>query len=127
VAVVLLTEQGLWLGRRRSGGWCIPCGHVEWDETIAQAAVREAREEMGLEVDLKEVFAVHSNFHNPHQHTVGIWFLGQASSLDQARPGGDLEELRPFTLDGLPDLIFPTDRLVVEKLRSTEIKNLRGD
>ena len=50
VAVILLHDDELLLGRRRSGGWCIPCGHVEWDETIKEAARREIHEETGLDV-----------------------------------------------------------------------------
>ncbi len=117
VALILLTEQGLWLGRRRSGGWCIPCGHVEWDESLEQAARREALEELGVVVSLESVFNVSSNFHDPEQHTVGVWYLARAEGLDQARPGGDLVELRPFPLDALPELVFPTDRVVVDRLR----------
>ncbi len=119
VAVVLITEEGLWLGRRRSGGWCIPCGHVEWDETLEQAAKREAKEEMGIDVELGEVLAVFSNFHDPQQHTVGVWFRSYAPEIHHARPGGDLDDLRPFPLDSIPDLAFPTDREVIESLRNT--------
>ena len=117
VAVILFTEEGLWLGQRRSGGWCIPCGHVEWDETIEEAAKREMLEETGLDVSLGDVFAVYSNFHNPKQHTVGIWFLGDVKDYTEAKPGGDLIALQPFQLDHLPELIFPTDKQVVEKIK----------
>ncbi len=54
VAVVLLESGRLLLGERRDGGWCIPCGHVEWDESIEKAAVREFAEETGLQVELEE-------------------------------------------------------------------------
>lgn len=118
VAVILLTEEGLWLGRRRSGGWCIPCGHVEWDETIQQAAVREALEETGLQVELQEVYAVLSNFHDSQGHTVGIWYRAYAKNITEARPGGDLVEVRPFPLSALPELIFPTDIEVVRRLQA---------
>ena len=117
VAFILLDEEGLYLGKRRSGGWCIPCGHVEWDESIQEAAIREFLEETGLKVRLGEVFAVHSNFHNPLQHTVGVWFLGEVEDFSGKRPGGDLIELRAFALNNLPPLIFPTDELVVNKLK----------
>lgn len=111
------------LGRRAGsyhGQWCIPCGYVEWDEEVREAARREFREETGLEVRVDEVFAVESNFHNPRLHTVGIWFLG---TLEGGRlaAGDDLDEVRYFPLDGLPELLaFPTDRLVLERLRVAE-------
>ncbi|NIS82387.1 MAG: NUDIX domain-containing protein [Anaerolineales bacterium] len=120
VAVILQTEEGLWLGRRRSGGWCIPCGHVEWDESIEQAAIREAEEEMGVKVESLELFTVMSNFHDPEHHTVGVWYRGRARDLDNLRAGGDLVELRPYPLDILPDLIFPTDREVVRRLKRAQ-------
>lgn len=70
----MLVEEGrLLLGERRDGGWCIPCGHVEWDETVEQAAIREFAEETGLRVALESVLAVRSNFYDPGQHTVGVW------------------------------------------------------
>jgi ADP-ribose pyrophosphatase YjhB (NUDIX family) len=117
VAVILLSDQGLLLGRRRGGGWCIPCGHVEWDESVEEAAQREAREETNLDVALSGLYAVHSNFHDRKQHTVGHWYLAQADDFSDARPGGDLVELGFFALDDLPSLIFPTDRLVARRLQ----------
>lgn len=117
VAVVLPSPQGLWLGKRASGRWCIPCGHVEWDEEVEAAARREALEETGLQVELLRVLAVHSNFHDPHSHTVGIWYLARAADLSAAHPGSDLLDLRPFLLDSLPELEFPTDRRVIAALK----------
>ncbi len=117
VAVVLPTPAGLWLGKRPSGRWCIPCGHVEWDEEVETCARREALEETGLEVQLLRVLAVHSNFHDPLSHTVGIWYLARAADLSAARPGSDLVDLRPFPLEHLPPLEFPTDRRVIASLR----------
>jgi 8-oxo-dGTP pyrophosphatase MutT (NUDIX family) len=35
-------------------GYCIPCGKVSADETFEQAAIREAREETGLDVALDQ-------------------------------------------------------------------------
>ncbi len=116
VAVILLEEGRMLLGERRDGGWCIPCGHVEWEESIEEAAVREFAEETGLQVALRGVFAVHSNFHDPAQHTVGVWYRGQRLG-GTLRAGGDLLQVRFFPLDALPPLKFPTDLQVVEALR----------
>lgn len=117
VAVILLERGRLLLGERRSGGWCIPCGHVEWDEAVEAAARREFLEETGLEVVLEEVFAVHSNFHDPQQHTVGVWYCGRRVG-GRLRAGGDLLRVAFFSLDALPPLVFPTDGQVVARLRA---------
>ena len=119
VAVVLVERHRLLLGHRRDGGWCIPCGHVEWDESIEQAAVREFAEETGLIVSLESVLAVHSNFHDPHHHTVGIWYRGRRRG-GTLRAGGDLLEVAFYPLDALPPLKFPTDARVVKTLRATK-------
>jgi ADP-ribose pyrophosphatase YjhB (NUDIX family) len=52
----------LLMERADGSGWCLPCGWVEPDESPAQAAVREAREETGLKVAVERLVGV---FHRP--------------------------------------------------------------
>jgi 8-oxo-dGTP pyrophosphatase MutT (NUDIX family) len=42
--------------------WCLPCGLVEAGESPEQAAVREAKEETGLEVGVLELIGVYTRF-----------------------------------------------------------------
>lgn len=121
VAVILLQQQHILLARRArglyKGAWCIPCGYVEYDEDVRQAAQREFQEETGLLVDVGDVYAVHSNFHNPASHSIGIWFRGTMRS-GILRPDDDVDQVEYFALHRVPEaLAFPTDRLVLEQLR----------
>jgi ADP-ribose pyrophosphatase YjhB (NUDIX family) len=121
VAVIVMDADCIVLGRRArgvyQGAWCIPCGYVEYDEDVRQAAQREFQEETGLRVEVGEVYAVHSNFHNPAMHSVGIWFRGAV--LDGTlHPADDLAEVAYIPLRQVPDnLAFPTDRLVLAQLQ----------
>ncbi len=120
VAVILLEKNQLLLVRRKGtyeGMWCIPCGHLEWDEDVREGARREMLEETGIEVEIGSVFEALSNFHNPGQHTVGIWYWGKHLK-GKPQPGSDASEVRYFPLDALPEnLAFPTDQIICRKLR----------
>ena len=123
VAVIVAEARGVLLVQRgygaKAGLWCIPCGHVGWNEDVRAAAAREVQEETGLVVEVAEVFAAHSNFWRPERQTVGIWFNGRRIG-GELQAGDDAVDARFFALDRLPDLAFPTDVLVLDALKGSD-------
>jgi 8-oxo-dGTP diphosphatase len=119
VAVIVLGADSILLGRRSRGAylgrWCIPCGYVEWGEDIRVAARREVEEETGLVVEVGEIYAAHSNFHDRERLTVGIWFHGRVVG-GALSAGDDLDAVDYFPLVAPPDLAFPTDAEVIASL-----------
>ncbi len=67
---------------REPKGFALPGGFVDEGEWIADAAVREAKEETGLDVEIIELFHVYSNpARDPRKHTVSTVFIGRAKGL----------------------------------------------
>ncbi len=108
VDVIIETPDGrIVLIRRKNPphGWALPGGFVDYGETLAAAARREAREETNLEVELLELFHCYSDpSRDPRSHTVSTVFLGKASGEPAA--GDDAAGIGAFAPDELPEMVF---------------------
>jgi 8-oxo-dGTP pyrophosphatase MutT (NUDIX family) len=65
--VVLIEKDGQVLLGQRSGSygagkWGLPQGFIEFDEDFLSAAIREVKEETGLDVEIRSIISVVSNF-----------------------------------------------------------------
>ena len=93
-------------------GWAIPGGFVDYGESIETAAIREASEEVSLEVELVEQFYVYSDpARDPRQHTLAIAFIATAKGKPVA--ADDAKNLGVFNQWDLPsNLCFDHDRIM---------------
>lgn len=108
-AIIELPDDRIVLIRRRNPplGWALPGGFVDYGERVDLAAIREAKEETGLDVTLKEQFFTYSDpRRDPRQHTLSVVFIAQATG--EPKGSDDAAEARAFPLEGLPleELVF---------------------
>lgn len=107
-----------------------PGGGVEFGEGLHTALVREFREEMELEIDVKELFYVNDflqiSAFDPNHQLISFYYFVSAkhppTNLTTARLNGDGETQRWISIQELTinDVTFPLDKCVVEKLKAIE-------
>lgn len=82
-------------------GWAIPGGFVDYGESVENAAIREAQEEIGLNVKLIEQFHVYSDPHRDARlHTISVVFLATATGNPQA--ADDAKNVGIFNPEEIP-------------------------
>ena len=82
--------------------WCLPGGHIDSGESFAQAAIREAREETGLDVRLTRFVGTYTR---PHWSD-GLYhvqlFTAEIMGGEMGIQAGETLDIRFFPLDDLP-------------------------
>jgi len=119
VDVVVELPGGVVLIARRHEplGWALPGGFVDEGETVEHAAVREVREETGLDVTLRALLHVYSDpARDPRQHTMSTVFFGTATGAPQG--SDDAADAGVFALDALPSpLAFDHAKILADYAR----------
>lgn len=106
VDIIIEVEGGIILIKRKNPpyGWAIPGGFVDYGESLEEAAVREAKEETGLDIKLIRQFHTYSDpDRDPRQHTITTVYIARAKGKPQA--GDDAAEVGIFSQGNLPTSI----------------------
>ena len=97
-------------------GWAIPGGFMDVGERIETAAIREAKEEVCLDVTLTALLGMYSDpKRDDRGHTVTAVYVAEAKGQPQA--ADDAKNLAIFNLDNLPDELAFDHKQMLEDYR----------
>ena len=119
VDVVIPSEDGVVLIRRGSdpyeGMWALPGGFAEVGETVENAAIREAKEETNLDVELERLVGVYSEpDRDPRGHNVSVAFLARVRS-GEPEAATDADEVAVLDPSGI-ELAFDHRKIIEDAL-----------
>jgi myo-inositol-1(or 4)-monophosphatase len=82
-------------------GWALPGGFVDYGESLEQAAIREAKEETNLDIELEYLLGCYSNpDRDPRFHTISTVFVAKGKGTLKGMD--DAKEARVFKLEEIP-------------------------
>lgn len=114
-------------GAHGSGTWSTPGGHLEQGETPEQCAVREAREETGIEIGDVRFHAVTNDVFDSGQHYVTLWLEAEYGGGEAAvRSPREVTDVGWFRWDRLPAPLFlPLENLLAGRCFRAEAGGAR--
>ncbi|MBL7130355.1 MAG: NUDIX hydrolase [Candidatus Omnitrophica bacterium] len=110
VDIIIEVDGGIVLIERSNPpfGWAIPGGFVDYGETLENCAIREAKEETGLDIyDLEQMFTYSDPKRDPRFHTVTTVFVAKAKGRPQA--GDDAQNSKVVSIDDIANLKLAFD------------------
>ncbi len=99
-----------------AGTWAPPGGHIEFDETFAECAVREVREEVGIEIGEPRFLCISRDvFAEAGRSYVTIWVQADyVSGEAKSKATRELSEIGWFRWNELPEPRFLALRHLLE-------------
>jgi len=118
VDIIIEIDDGFILIERKNPpyGWAIPGGFVNWGESLESAAIREAKEETGLEIKgLVQLHTYSEPNRDPRFHTISTVFV--AKGIGKPKADTDAKSLKIFTPETLPqEFAFDHKKIIQDYL-----------
>jgi len=100
----------------RKGGWTLPAGFMENDESPEDCTKREFEEETGLKVEVKDLFGAYEAGDDPRTKVVLILYNVEVVG-GELKPGDDASDIGYFSYEKLPpNIAFEAHRRALSKL-----------
>lgn len=111
---VLLIERGI---EPFKGKWAFPGGFLNMDETAQEGALRELKEETGLENAYIEQFNTYSDpGRDPRERVITIAHYALVR-IQEVKGGDDAAKAQWFPIDEVPQLAFDHDKILRDAMR----------
>jgi 8-oxo-dGTP diphosphatase len=125
---VLIIREGKILLMRRyntgfeDGKYALPSGHLEPHETIRACAIREAKEEIGITIQPKDIELAHVMHRKNEDERIDYFFAVHAweGEIMNAEPD-KCDDLQWFPLDALPTNIIPYVKTAIRHIQNKQI------
>ena len=107
--------------------WCLPGGGVEEGESLAEAAIRETKEETGLDVELTRLVGAYSRLGGfPDIHA--ILYVARPIGGEICLQPGETVEVRYFSVDDLPaEMLFGQKQRILDAMHGLSGVSLRQE
>ena len=121
--VYRITQSGqkelLFIKHRHGTHWSFPKGHMEEGENEVQTALREVKEETGLDIDLEDDFRQSVEYYpKPNVKKQVVYFLGHARNDHVVRQEEEIGETRWIPLEqALAWVTFRNDKNLIRKAK----------
>ena len=102
--------------------WAFPGGFVNIDESAEVSAIRELKEETGLEVTkIEQLKAYSTPDRDPRERVITIVFIAE-SKIKDVKGGDDAKEAEWFDITNLPPLAFDHKEILTDALKRIRSK-----
>jgi 8-oxo-dGTP diphosphatase len=102
--------------------WALPGGFVEYGESVETAAVREAKEETSIDVELIDLVNVYSEHdRDPRGHTVTVAYTAKGD-FNAKKADSDAKDIGIFSQDDLGQLEIAFDhrKIITDCIKKAE-------
>lgn len=103
-----------------SGHWSFPKGHTEGEETEAETALREIKEETGIDVILDTSFRETVSY-SPKKDTqkIVVYFLAKARTIDVLPQEEEISEIKWVDISHAAAILtYENDKTIVKKAKT---------
>lgn len=98
------------------GKWALPGGFVEYGERCEDAAVREVKEETGMNAKIRKLVGVYSDpDRDPRGHTISVVYIMDADGEEKA--GDDASDAKWFDISALPEVAFDHGKIINDAIK----------